>query len=69
MGSQAHIVGEAWTRPNRCPNGHESAVRVQACRWNAYGVETYISDTQKIKIQIEQNIQSDVLAAVTWKNQ
>ena len=28
----AHIVGEAWTRPNPCPNGHEIAVRVQA-RW------------------------------------
>ena len=26
----AHLlVGEAWTGPNRCPNGHESAVRVQ----------------------------------------
>ena len=29
-GSQAHTVGEGWTRSNRCPNGHESAVRVQA---------------------------------------
>ena len=29
-GSLAHIVGGAWTSPNRCPNGHESAVRVQA---------------------------------------
>ena len=29
-GSQAHIVGEALTGPNRCPNGLESAVRVQA---------------------------------------
>ena len=23
-------MGEAWTGPNRCPNGHEDAVRVQA---------------------------------------
>ena len=29
-GSLAHIVGEAWTGPTRCPNGHENAVRVQA---------------------------------------
>ena len=29
-GSLAHIVGEAWTGPNRCPNGRESAVRVEA---------------------------------------
>ena len=28
--AHSHIVGEAWTGPNRCPNGHESAVRVQA---------------------------------------
>ena len=29
-GSLAHIVGKAWTGPNRCPNGQESAVHVQA---------------------------------------
>ena len=29
-GSLAHIMGEAWTGPNRRPNGRENAVRVQA---------------------------------------
>ena len=28
--TSTQIVGEAWTGPNRCPNGHESAGRVQA---------------------------------------
>ena len=28
--SLAHTLGEAWAEPNRCPNGHERAVRVQA---------------------------------------
>ena len=39
--SLAHIVREAWTRPNRCRNGRESGVRVYAWGRLPDGTKSY----------------------------